>query len=208
MLSHVLCSRTSVCRAKSRNSGLPQLSNKLFHNLAALNNNHFLSLRLCGLAIWAWLNRVLLLASPGLTHPSAVRCQVGWGLASLGRPQLGWLLSASQGLSSFSGLAQGRSHGSWAGFQGESRSVQDLRRLGSEMAQRHFHYLLLTKATSNSSPDSKSEKIDSTSEREEQQTHIAKEWVFRERGTLWPFKNLPQPRVLQTLWVFRDDINH
>lgn len=39
---------------------------------------------------------VLLLVSPGLTSPSAVHGQHGWGLAGLGWPQLGWLLSASR----------------------------------------------------------------------------------------------------------------
>lgn len=141
-----MSSRTSACRATSRNWRLShtELSHRLVRNLAVQHNSPLPSLGVCGLALWAKLTRVLLPASldsstctalPGRLRP-----------ADLGQPQLGWLLSVLQGLPSFSGLVCAPPPGSWAEFQRREQKAQGLWRLGSELAQHHFCYLPLTKA--------------------------------------------------------------
>lgn len=53
---------------------------------------------------------------------------------------------------------------------------------GLELAHHHFFYILLAKASHDASPDSNGGEEDSTSWREELQSHIAKRCEYRERG--------------------------
>lgn len=151
--------------------------------------------------IWALLDRVLFLVSPGLTHPSAVHCQVNWKLADLGCPQPEWPLSVSQGLSSFCGLVQDCSHINWAGFQ--RREQKCTRPLGARLRSGPA-------SLPPPSIDQSKSRLQPRFKQWENLLHLSMGGAAKshckgmglQRGELlWPFYSLPQPRVFQTLCV-------
>lgn len=75
------------------------LHNKLPQKLVSWNNN--LNKLFCKSAIWTELSWEVLLALAGFVHLSVFSCQVGWVLAGLEWPQLGWIISIPRGFSSY-----------------------------------------------------------------------------------------------------------
>ena len=72
------------------------LHNKLPQKLVSWNNYLFSSL-FCKSAIWTGLSWEVLLALAGFVHLSVLSYQVGWVLAGLEWPQLGWIISVPLG---------------------------------------------------------------------------------------------------------------
>lgn len=75
------------------------LHNKLPQKLVSWNNN--LNKLFCKSAIWTGAQLGGSSGLAGFVHLSVFSCQVGWVLAGLEWPQLGWIISVPRGFSSY-----------------------------------------------------------------------------------------------------------
>ena len=92
--------------------------------------------------------------------------------------------------------------GLWLWWNERDRGTQGPlnRRLGA--GNRHFHHILLARASPKANPDSKGRKTNSTSSMERLQGHIIRRWKPRERWNMRSFYN----QLTTLIWTYKETV--